>query len=180
MAQKIKYPVVNGKKQCGICGEWKDISEYNKARNHYSSQCKSCLKIKAAEYRSRPEIKIKTSEYHKQYMKDPEKRAKRNAYNRKRNKREDVKEKRNKQRREWALKEKLKAMKYKGGKCVICGYNKCTSAMDFHHLDPNEKEKYAAHWTFEKNKYELDKCILVCCRCHRELHAGVIIYEEET
>jgi hypothetical protein len=27
----------------------------------------------------------------------------------------------------------------------------------------------------EKNKKELDKCILVCVRCHREIHAGVTL-----
>lgn len=33
------------------------------------------------------------------------------------------------------IKEKL--IEYKGGKCQICGYNKCTSALEFHHLDPS-------------------------------------------
>ncbi len=27
-----------------------------------------------------------------------------------------------------------KAIKYKGGKCQICGYNKCKEALEFHHL----------------------------------------------
>ena len=25
----------------------------------------------------------------------------------------------------------------------------------------------------EKIKKEVDKCMLLCCRCHRELHAGI-------
>ena len=27
-----------------------------------------------------------------------------------------------------------------GGKCGICGYNKCIEALEFHHLDPSQKE----------------------------------------
>lgn len=72
------------------------------------------------------------------------------------------------------LKEKLVA--YKGGKCEICGYDKCIIALDFHHLDPNEKDFNiggGAAISFEKCKKEVDKCILVCSNCHREIH-----YEE--
>lgn len=29
---------------------------------------------------------------------------------------------------------KENAIKYKGGKCNICGYNKCMEALDFHYL----------------------------------------------
>lgn len=38
--------------------------------------------------------------------------------------------------------EKLKkdAIEYKGGKCQICGYDKCDSALEFHHLDPSQKD----------------------------------------
>ena len=28
--------------------------------------------------------------------------------------------------------------------------------------------------SWEKVKEELDKCILVCANCHREIHAGII------
>ena len=31
--------------------------------------------------------------------------------------------------------QKLKAIEYKGGKCKICGYDKCPRALDFHHID---------------------------------------------
>ena len=34
---------------------------------------------------------------------------------------------------------KIKAVEYKGGKCSICGYDKCIGALEFHHLDPDEK-----------------------------------------
>lgn len=62
-----------------------------------------------------------------------------------------------------------------GGKCSLCGYNKCLNALEFHHLDKNEKEEEPTYiimrWSFERAKKELDKCILVCSNCHREIHA---------
>lgn len=38
--------------------------------------------------------------------------------------------------------DKVKEMsiEYKGGKCSICGYNKCAGALEFHHLDPSQKD----------------------------------------
>ena len=66
---------------------------------------------------------------------------------------------------------------YKGGKCEICGYDKCLGALDFHHLDPNEKEFSISSSNIYKNidklKEEVDKCILVCANCHREIHYNV-------
>jgi len=75
-----------------------------------------------------------------------------------------------------AQKTKLKAIEYKGGKCQICGYNKCTRSLQFHHLDPNKKDFGISGGTksFEKLKPELDKCILVCANCHGEIHDGLI------
>lgn len=69
------------------------------------------------------------------------------------------------------LKEKL--VEYKGGKCEICGYNKCIVALDFHHLDPKEKDFNVSSYSvmsYDKLKDEVDKCILVCSNCHREIH----------
>lgn len=34
---------------------------------------------------------------------------------------------------------KLQAIKLLGGKCSLCGYDKCVDALEFHHKDPNEK-----------------------------------------
>lgn len=72
---------------------------------------------------------------------------------------------------------KQKAIIYKGGKCVICGYHKCVRNLSFHHLDPKEKEfniSQKSSWGFEKLKTELDKCILVCANCHGEIHDGLV------
>ena len=69
---------------------------------------------------------------------------------------------------------KLKAVDYKGGKCEICGYDKNLSALEFHHVNPESKEFAVSvdgyKYSWERNQKELDKCILVCSNCHRELH----------
>jgi len=179
MPAKIKYPVVDGRKECGECGEVKPIEQFNRARRHYTSRCHDCLKAYAARYRERPAVVAKAREYHRAYMAEPENRQRTNAYSRERNKAVGIKAKRNQYRRIWAAREKQKAVDYKGGGCCICGYAKCLAALDFHHLDPTEKEGYTggalrSHWTFEKNKWEIDKCVLVCVRCHREIHAGMV------
>jgi hypothetical protein len=73
---------------------------------------------------------------------------------------------------------KALAVEYKGGKCAICGYDKCNDALDFHHIDPTQKE-YNISSVKSKNiealKKELDKCVLLCSNCHREVHAGVSV-----
>jgi transcription elongation factor Elf1 len=72
---------------------------------------------------------------------------------------------------------KQKAVEYKGGACERCGYNKSNRALDFHHVDPSQKDfgigyrGYTRSW--EKVKKELDKCILVCSNCHAEIHEEI-------
>lgn len=69
------------------------------------------------------------------------------------------------------------AVAYKGGRCVICGYNKYTGALDLHHLDPKSKsfgiaaKGYTRSW--EAVQKEADKCVLLCANCHREVGAGI-------
>lgn len=78
------------------------------------------------------------------------------------------------------LKEEI--VKYKGGRCEICGYNKCIGALEFHHLDPDEKDFQISNGspkTLEKLKKESDKCILVCSNCHREIHYNAQLEERK-
>jgi len=72
----------------------------------------------------------------------------------------------------WRKRTKLKLVEYKGGKCEMCGYDKFIQGLEFHHLDPNEKDFTISgkSWSFEKLKKEVDKCILVCSNCHIEVH----------
>ena len=64
-----------------------------------------------------------------------------------------------------------------GGKCCKCGYDKCMDALQFHHLDPTQKE-----FTFGQRRQsslktlrkEVQKCILVCANCHAEIHSKIL------
>lgn len=76
------------------------------------------------------------------------------------------------QKRRYLIKEK--AVEYKGGKCELCGYDKCVDALEFHHKNPNEKDfgiSSGETRSWEKIKKELDKCIMLCANCHREIHS---------
>ena len=68
---------------------------------------------------------------------------------------------------------RLKAIKLLGGSCRVCGYNKCSSALEFHHIDPTIKDVHYSSmrsWSFSRIKKELDNCLLLCSNCHREEH----------
>jgi hypothetical protein len=75
----------------------------------------------------------------------------------------------------WRKKAKKKLVEYKGGKCQCCGYDKCIEAMEFHHLDPSQKDFSISgkSWAYERLRKEVDKCIMVCSNCHKEIHAGI-------
>lgn len=81
---------------------------------------------------------------------------------------------------------KLKQMvvEYKGGKCIICGYNKYVGVFDLHHKDDSKKEfglsMSGLTRSWKKTRKEADKCILVCANCHREIHAGITQLPKET
>lgn len=78
----------------------------------------------------------------------------------------------------WRKKSKDRIVEAMGGKCVICNYNKSTSALSLHHLDPKKKELSfgsirANPKCWGKIVKELRKCILVCNNCHSEIHEGI-------
>lgn len=80
---------------------------------------------------------------------------------------------------------KEQAIAFLGGKCQICGYDKCPAALDFHHVDGREKDfEISGRMAWSKAlEEELAKCTLLCSNCHREVHAGwhpgYITLEEE-
>ena len=73
-----------------------------------------------------------------------------------------------------------------GYDCWECGYAKGKihqSLLEFHHLDPDNKlfglttrEFVGRRWSLVYK--EIQKCVSLCCRCHREYHAGLISDEE--
>ena len=70
---------------------------------------------------------------------------------------------------------KIKAVDYKGGKCERCGYSKYIGALEFHHRDPTQKDFGISHRGLTRSwkamVVELDKCLLLCSNCHREVHS---------
>ena len=69
---------------------------------------------------------------------------------------------------------RARAVAYKGGKCAICGYDRCFAAMDFHHPDIWAKDfEISARMSWKAIEPELARTVLLCSRCHREVHDGL-------
>ena len=73
-----------------------------------------------------------------------------------------------------------------GESCWICGYNKGKIGrriLQFHHM-PNTNKKFQLDtrslvgMRWDRIIVEMKKCALLCCRCHAEVHAGIINEEE--
>ena len=68
-------------------------------------------------------------------------------------------------------KKKALLVLYKGGKCEVCGYDKdIPPSFVFHHLDQKDFTISSKHYGINKMKSEVDKCQLLCARCHAEIH----------
>ncbi len=54
----------------------------------------------------------------------------------------------------------------------MCGYSKCVDALEFHHINPSNKEKPISQFArfTQKTIEELEKCVVLCANCHREEH----------
>ncbi len=63
-----------------------------------------------------------------------------------------------------------------GGKCRLCGYDRCFAALEFHHLVPEDKRFGLSHRgiarSLEVVRAEARKCVLLCANCHAEVEAG--------
>lgn len=77
---------------------------------------------------------------------------------------------------EWRRRTKLKLIRYKGGRCQECGYDdlRFPRAFDFHHRSGKDFAISGRTIAFNKLRAEVDKCDLLCCRCHAELHARIV------
>lgn len=61
-----------------------------------------------------------------------------------------------------------------GGKCSLCGYDRCIAALEFHHIDKSQKERGLSSGnchSWEDDVKEVKKCALVCSNCHKEIEA---------
>lgn len=81
----------------------------------------------------------------------------------------------------WVIKnrqnKKQKLVEEFGGKCIVCGYNKYAGSLDFHHVNPKNKEFALSvkglSYSWESLLREAKKCVLVCKNCHTEIEAGI-------
>lgn len=73
-----------------------------------------------------------------------------------------------------AQKRKEDLLKLFGNKCCICGFDKYSSALEFHHVNPEDKVFEITSGGLTKNLptqiEEVKKCVLVCANCHRGIH----------
>ncbi|MGN6816531.1 MAG: hypothetical protein ACTHK3_10675 [Solirubrobacterales bacterium] len=64
-----------------------------------------------------------------------------------------------------------------GGQCLICGYDRCQQALQFHHLDPRTKSFHLGQGGLSRSlarcRAEARKCALLCANCHAEVEAGI-------
>ncbi len=59
--------------------------------------------------------------------------------------------------------------------CQDCGYNEHFSALDFHHINPDDKDFSVTSGeglstSIKRLKVEIEKCIILCANCHRIRH----------
>lgn len=155
----FKNPVINGIKKCNICGQSKSVDEYYIYKGHPRGHCKACNYEMVKSSRSKLTTEQKSQYWQKLWAK-PEYRISKYKSTKKR-----------------AIEIKKKCINYLGGACLMCGYNKCIEALEFHHKDQSTKDPTLTNGRginkrkcFETLKEELNKCVLLCANCHREIH----------
>jgi hypothetical protein len=80
----------------------------------------------------------------------------------------------------WRKRTKRRIVEAMGGKCQICGYDKCDTALSLHHINPEEKEISFGSIRANPRSWprivdELRKCVLLCNNCHSEIHEGLVV-----
>lgn len=135
----------SGLRHCTKCGRDLPESEFYPKRNSYTTWCKECFKSDVIN-RSIVGKRIGSPKKYNDGLTHRERR-------------------------------KLFAINYLGGKCSNpeCRYHKCPDALEFHHKNPEEKDFQISvatktYMSDEELMKELDKCVLLCSNCHKELH----------
>lgn len=76
---------------------------------------------------------------------------------------------------ERAIRRKVKLVLMNGGQCSSCGYKKNHAALNFHHLNSQDKlfeldSRSLSNHSWKAIIKEAAKCILLCSNCHQEIH----------
>jgi DNA-binding CsgD family transcriptional regulator len=78
---------------------------------------------------------------------------------------------------EWRRRVKRRLVEEAGGACLICGYDRCLAALEFHHRDRKTKlfalSRQGVTRSFEEARAEARKCDLLCANCHAEVENAV-------
>lgn len=64
-----------------------------------------------------------------------------------------------------------------GGRCALCGYDRCIVCLHFHHVDPSTKAfgiNLGHVRALDAYREEARKCVLVCANCHGEIESGLV------
>ena len=64
-----------------------------------------------------------------------------------------------------------------GGACTVCGYDRCIAALEFHHVQPADKQfalSLRSARSVTSLRAEAQKCVLLCANCHSEVEAGML------
>lgn len=76
----------------------------------------------------------------------------------------------------WRRRAKRALVAEAGGACVLCGYDRCMAALEFHHRDPATKRFALGGRGLARSmdvlRAEASKCVLLCSNCHAEVEAG--------
>ncbi len=134
--------IIGKKKQCPECCKFKCFDAFNKADSKTGKLNSTC--------------KTCQSKYHKKLAK--------------RKKKDDPKYRKTLESLAGLrLERKTKAIRYKGGFCIGCKVKECAAVMEFHHVMAKD---HHFNWqnNFKRNLREVDKCVLLCCSCHRKVH----------
>jgi hypothetical protein len=76
----------------------------------------------------------------------------------------------------WRRRTKRRLVMEAGGRCQLCGYDRCMAALEFHHLDPARKEFALSVRGITRSladlRREAAKCAVLCANCHAAVEAG--------
>jgi hypothetical protein len=76
----------------------------------------------------------------------------------------------------WRRRAKQALVREAGGRCQLCGYDRCMAALEFHHLDPDQKSfalsLRGVTRSLDALRAEAAKCALLCANCHAEVEVG--------